>query len=80
VIAWSYAGEGCPSDARISLYKGGVYQYTIVNSVTPESGSYSWTIPGAQAAGDDYKVRVTCNANINVYDYSDAAFTISSSP
>ncbi len=76
-IAWSYAGDGCSSDARISLYKGGVYHYTIVNSVYLDSGSYSWTIPGTQATGDDYKIRVTCNADINVYDLSDGDFTIS---
>jgi hypothetical protein len=79
-ITWSYTGDACSSDARISLYKGGVYQYTIVNSVPLNSGSYSWAIPGSQAAGDDYKIRITCNANINVRDYNDANFTISSSP
>ncbi|WP_243123996.1 Ig-like domain-containing protein [Pelotomaculum schinkii] len=75
-ITWTYAGAGCDSDVRISLYKGGVFQYVIVSSVLPESGSYSWTIPASQAAGDDYQIRITRNADTGVYDYSDASFTI----
>ncbi|MDF9407235.1 Ig-like domain-containing protein [Pelotomaculum isophthalicicum JI] len=79
-LTWTYAGEGCPTDARLSLYKGGVFQKVIVSSVTPESGTYSWTIPGSQAAGNDYQIRITSNSDTNVYDLSDATFTINSSP
>ena len=76
-ITWNYAGEGCPTDARISLYKGGEYQYIIAGHVEPGAGTYSWSIPGDQAVGDDYQVRITSNSDTRVHDYSDAYFSIS---
>jgi hypothetical protein len=75
-ITWDYEG-GCSSEVRVSLYKGGVFQYVIAPDMTAGAGMYSWTVPVSQTAGDDYKIRVTCNANINVYDLSDSHFSIS---
>jgi hypothetical protein len=75
-ITWNHTG-GCSSDVRISLYKGGVYQYQIAASISAAAELYSWNIPVTLAAGDDYKLRVTCNADSNVYDLSDSNYSIS---
>ncbi len=76
-ITWNYTG-GCSSSIRISLYKGGAYNCLIASNVSAAAGSYSWAIPGALGAGEDYRVRVTCNSDTNVYDLSDTSFTIGS--
>jgi hypothetical protein len=76
-IAWSYTGRGCSSDVRISLYKGGEKQYVIATNVPAKAGAYKWTIPSTQALGDDYKIRVSCNTNYDICDFSDVNFTIS---
>lgn len=75
-ITWDYAGEGCPAGVRLSLYNSGVYQYTIAGHIDPGAGAYNWTVSGNQAAEDDYRNRITSNSDINVHDYSDAAFSI----
>ncbi len=76
-ITWDYPGEGCSTDVRISLYKGGGKQYEIAPNLPAGSGTYNWTIPASQAVGSDYKIRVSCNANYDICDYSDENFSIS---
>jgi hypothetical protein len=61
----------------IELFKGGVYNSTIVSS-TPSDGSYNWTIP-AVAEASDYTVVVTSVNNSSITDASDANFTIQTS-
>ncbi len=75
-ITWSCSGECCASGACISLYKEDVYQYPITQSEDLATGTYSWTVPADQSAGSDYKIRITCSVDINIYDYSDSNFTI----
>ena len=48
---------------------------TIIASIA-SSGSYSWPIPSGQAAGADYKVRITSTTNSSLYDESNNYFTI----
>ncbi|MCP4148787.1 MAG: hypothetical protein GY757_13655, partial [bacterium] len=69
-ITWSYSGLS--GDVTIDLYKGGVFDSNIATtSVT--TGSYSWSLPAAQAEGTDYKVRIYQGS---VEDYSNSSFTI----
>ena len=43
---------------------------------TLNDGSHPWLIPGTQAHGTDYQVRITSTANVSIKDTSDNNFTI----
>jgi hypothetical protein len=58
----------------IHLYKGGVLDSTII-SATADDGVHSFTIPGGQAEGADYTVRIEALTGSRV-DFSDAEFSI----
>ena len=76
-ITWTYVGD--PGNVKIDLLKGGVVVSTIASFVSKGSngvGSYNWTIPSSQAAGSDYKVRITSTSNSSVTDTSDNFFTV----
>ncbi len=49
---------------------------TIAPNVPVTNGSYSWTIPAAQAPGTDYRVRLTYKFYDAISDASNANFTI----
>ena len=70
-VTWTSSGSG---SVKIELYKGGSLDSEITAS-TADTGSYPWTIPSGQAAGTDYRVRVTDLAT-SAYDESDADFEI----
>jgi DNA-binding beta-propeller fold protein YncE len=77
-ISWTYTGN--PGAAvKIELYKGGVFNRSIVSSASKGTnfiGLYNWTIPATQEAGSDYRVRITSKTDGTVYDESDADFSI----
>jgi len=81
-IRWTYTGN--PGAAvRIELLKGGVLNRTITASAargTGGNGSFNWTIPSVQAAGTDYRVRVTSTTNGAYTDTSNANFSITRLP
>ncbi|KPK64379.1 hypothetical protein AMJ83_02905 [candidate division WOR_3 bacterium SM23_42] len=74
-ITWM--SSGVSGDVKIELYKGGVFNSTIVSS-TANSGSYSWNIPAGQLPGTDYQVKITSISDPAVFDQSDADFTVCS--
>ena len=55
-IKWSSVNAG--SSVKIELYKGGVFDMTIVTS-TSNDGSYYWTIPADITPGTNYQVKVS---------------------
>ncbi|MBN1510170.1 MAG: hypothetical protein JW955_25205 [Sedimentisphaerales bacterium] len=72
-ITWSgFTG----SQVKIELYKGASLERTIRES-TDNDGSYAWTVPGTQATGSDYRIRITSISSPSQSDDSDNAFTIS---
>jgi hypothetical protein len=71
-ITWN---DNIAGNVKIELFKGGVLNATLAAS-EPSDGAFSWTIPGTQATGSDYKVRVTSLDNASVTDESDANFTV----
>jgi len=73
-ITWN---DNISENVRIQLYKGDSLYSTIAFS-TSSDGSYSWAIPTNQQVGIDYKIKITCDNNNNVYDLSNNYFTISS--
>jgi len=72
-ISWTSHGS---TGVLIELLKDGVPG--IINSSTPNNGSYNWAIPLSQTTGTDYKMRVTSTTNSAYNDTSDNNFTISS--
>ena len=71
-ITWT---DNIAAQVKIDLYKGGTFQSTIVAS-TFSDGQYNWDIPLSITPGSDYKVKITSVADGNVFDFSDADFTI----
>ncbi len=75
-ISWtSSASPG--SYVRLELMKGSVVN-RVISSSTPNDGSYSWTIPATQTAGNDYRIRITSTSNSAYTDTSNSYFIISS--
>lgn len=72
-ITWTTTGDPIPN-VKIVLQKG-YNQYFAVTPSTPNTGSFTYTVPQGQALGSDYLVGVM-STNETIYDYSDALFTI----
>ncbi len=62
-------------NVKIELFKASVFNATIA-ATTANSGTYNWTIPGAQAAASDYTVKITSIETPTKTDTSDAIFSI----
>lgn len=60
---------------KIELYKGASLDTTLSSS-TPNDGSFAWTVPGSQAAGNDYRLKVTSTSSASQTDFSDHDFAI----
>jgi uncharacterized repeat protein (TIGR03803 family) len=77
-ITWTSVGV---TNVKIQLMKGtavnsAITNSTITNSTPAAGGSYSWTIPAAQAVAANYKIRVISKESSAVQDSSNANFTI----
>ncbi len=70
-VSQGYVGD----QVNVSLYKGGSLESSIAANLK-DTGTYSWTVPSGLADGDDYTVRVESALDSDVYDDSDAAFSI----
>jgi hypothetical protein len=62
--------DGIAENVKIELFKGGVFNSTIVAS-TPSDGSHPWTVPGV-ADGSDYTIVITSTTTGTITDVSDA--------
>lgn len=73
-ITWiSFGSPG--AYVKIDLYKGGAFNRTIASSVA-NNGIFYWTISPTQAAGTDYKIKITSTSLTTVTDISDNNFAI----
>jgi hypothetical protein len=76
LVKWTYTGQ--PGPVEITLLRGGVRFSTIISSTTVGSngtGSFSWTIPGSEAAGSDYQIKVS-STTISSCTATSKGFTI----
>lgn len=73
-LKWGSTGN-TGANVKIELYKAGVLNKVIVSS-TPNDGSYYWIVPTTQAAGKDYKIKITSTSFANILDFSNNYFTI----
>ncbi|OPZ45103.1 MAG: PKD domain protein [Euryarchaeota archaeon ADurb.BinA087] len=79
-LTWTYSGE-LGSSVKIEILKGTPPLATLASSAsigTGGSGSYLFTFPYYTPLANDYKIRITSNANPAYSDTSDAAFSITS--
>lgn len=75
-ITWGSAMGG---NVKLELLKAGSLNTTIATS-TPNDGSYTWAIPGAQTLGSDYKIRITSVEDPTKTDQSQSNFSITTDP
>lgn len=79
-LEWTYSGE-LGSSVKIGILKGITPLATLASSASigkGGSGSYLFTFPYYTPLANDYKIRITSNANPAYSDTSDAAFSITS--
>jgi len=77
-IYWTYK-EGVGPFVAIELWKGGVLNRVISSETSignSGGGSYDWHIPGMQAQGADYRIRIISISNSTHVDASRGSFTI----
>lgn len=67
-ITW--ASTGNISYVNIELYKGGFFQYSIVNS-TENDWARFWEIPEDEVAGIDYQLKIIDIYNTSIYAWSE---------
>ncbi|NEU76052.1 LysM peptidoglycan-binding domain-containing protein [Hassallia byssoidea VB512170] len=75
-ITWN---DNISENVKIDLYKAGNLYSTLFSSTTSDGGE-TWTLPSNLASGSDYKIKITSVNNGNLFDFSDANFTINSVP
>ncbi len=75
-IKWTY--EGNIGEVNIKLYKNGQLNSlnVIVLAGNSGAGSYTWSIPETQEAGDDYQIRIYDNSDNSVFANSNNNFSI----
>ena len=74
-IKWTKYGQP-GANVKIELYKAGVLN-SVISSITPNDGIYSWYIPVFQPIGTDYKIKISSTSEpTKYYDWSDNNFKI----
>lgn len=71
--------DNIDDNVNLILYKGSTPWYSLSSS-TASDGSFTWTVPTSITSGSDYRLRIASVANSNLYDQSDAVFTIQPAP
>lgn len=77
-IKWTFSGA-VGIKVKIELLKGGKMNRVIASSApigANGKGSFKWTVPAAQAAGTNYRVRITSRLNTACGDSSDGYLKI----
>lgn len=73
-ITWTKVGQP-GANVKIELYKAGVLN-SVISSLTPNDGVYSWYIPAFQPIGTDYKIKITSTSDSKYNDWSNNNFRI----
>ncbi len=59
---------------------GGQTWTTLATNIPASAGSWTWAIPSTQQPGSQYRIRISDASDSQLFDISDAAFTISTAP
>ncbi len=73
-ITWTKYGQS-GANVKIELYKAGVLN-SVISTITPNDGVYSWYIPSFQPIGTDYKIKITSTSDTKYNDWSNNNFRI----
>jgi hypothetical protein len=73
IITWD---DNLAGSVEIQLFKGAIFHSSITGS-TPSDGAYTWNIPNSLIQASDYGIRISSVDDGNVFDFSDADFTLS---
>jgi hypothetical protein len=57
------------------LFRAGVF-YSSITTSTPSDGEYTWNPPATTPSGNDYRIKILSKDNGNIFDLSNADFTI----
>jgi hypothetical protein len=71
-ITWN---DNIGENVKIELYKDGSF-YSTINESTISDGSESWTVSSWLLDGSDYTFKITSLSDSNLFDFSDANFSI----
>ncbi|MEJ2195954.1 MAG: Ser-Thr-rich GPI-anchored membrane family protein [Ignavibacteriaceae bacterium] len=71
-ITWN---DNLVGNVEILLYQNNNVKL-VIDSNDPSDGSYTWTIPGSLQPGSNYKIKISSVNDANIFDFSDAEFTI----
>jgi hypothetical protein len=74
-ITWNKYGDASAHAVKIELWKNGAL-YQTINNAAPNTGTYSWTIPGNMPTANHYQIKIKSNLNSNYFDLSNNGFTI----
>ncbi len=72
----TWVQDGLTGNVTLELYKNEAFQ-SILGTPAAAAGTFSWSIPTGQAAGNDYKIRASQGT---IEDFSDGTFTIALVP
>jgi hypothetical protein len=73
-LQWESSGLAGAA-VRLELYAGGARVRTIA-AAAPNTGSYLWTVPFAQAPGPGFRIRIATVAPLAAEDFSDESLRI----
>ncbi|MCZ6701808.1 MAG: T9SS type A sorting domain-containing protein, partial [Ignavibacteria bacterium] len=68
--------DNFPENVKIELWKEDTFHTLIVNSTSSDSLK-NWDILASLPEGSDYKIKITMVGNANVFDFSNADFSLS---
>jgi hypothetical protein len=72
IITWT---DNFTGNVEIQLFKGGIFHSSITTS-TPSDGEYTWNISSSLIQASDYSIRISSVTDGNIFDFSDADFTL----
>ncbi|MEJ2195722.1 MAG: Ser-Thr-rich GPI-anchored membrane family protein, partial [Ignavibacteriaceae bacterium] len=73
IISWT---DNFTGNVEIQLFKSGIFHSTITGS-TQSDGAYTWNIPTSLIQAADYSIRISSVDDGNIFDFSNADFTLS---
>ncbi|HKB86280.1 MAG TPA: Ser-Thr-rich GPI-anchored membrane family protein, partial [Ignavibacteriaceae bacterium] len=73
-ITWT---DDIIGSVKIELFKSGSL-YSVISAATESDGYFLW-MPNVAESGNDFMIKITSVANSNVFDFSDANFSVNKS-
>jgi len=75
-ISWTSDPAAVGDTVKLKLFKNDVF-HSWVSGPTPNDGLFDWVVPDDLPEGDDYTMQVYSASNLILVDFSDQAFSVS---